>query len=37
MTGPLEIERVKCFYDGIRLTDKCTFCGGLLQNVKELR
>ena len=36
MTGPIEIEKIKCFYDGITITDKCTFYDGLLQNFKEL-
>jgi formylmethanofuran dehydrogenase subunit E len=35
MTGHMEIEKVKCFCDGIMITDKCTFYDGSLQNFKE--
>ena len=33
----MEIEKVKCFYGGIKITEKGTFCDGSLQNFKELR
>jgi hypothetical protein len=36
-TGPIVMEKVKCFYDEIKVTDKCKFCNGWLQNFKELR
>jgi hypothetical protein len=36
VTGPMVIEKVKCFCSEIK-TDKCTFCDGWLQNSKERR
>jgi hypothetical protein len=29
------IEKVKSFYDEMKISDKCTFCDGWLKNFKE--
>ena len=36
MAGPMITEKAKSFYDGIRITDKCTFFDGWLQSIKKL-
>ena len=35
MTGPMIIQKVKCFYDEMNITDKFTFCEGWLQTFKQ--
>lgn len=35
MTGRMIIERVKCVYDEMKITDTCTFSEGCVQNFKE--
>jgi len=35
MTGPMVIRRAKSFYDEVKVTDKCAFSEGELQNFKE--
>ena len=32
MTGPMIIHTAECFYDEMRITDRCTFSDGWLQN-----
>jgi hypothetical protein len=33
---PVVIDKAKCFYDEVKITKKCTFSGGWLQNVNPL-
>jgi hypothetical protein len=35
VTGVVIIERVKCVYDEMKITDMCTFSKGCVQNFKE--
>jgi hypothetical protein len=35
MTGPMVIEKARCFYDEIKMTDKCTFADSYLQHFKK--
>jgi hypothetical protein len=35
MTGLMIIERVKCVYDEMKISDMCTFSEGCVQNFKE--
>lgn len=35
MTGLMIIEREKCVYDEIKITDTCTFSEGCVQSFKE--
>jgi hypothetical protein len=34
--GPVVIDKAKCFYDEMKITNKCAFSGGWLQNVNPL-
>jgi hypothetical protein len=36
MTGPILIEKVMPFYDKMKITDKCSFSDGWLQNLGSL-
>ena len=33
MTGPMKIDEAKSLYDGMKLTDKCTFSKDWLKNL----
>jgi hypothetical protein len=35
VTGPMIIQKVKSFYDELKITDKFTFCEGRLQTFKQ--
>jgi hypothetical protein len=35
MTGPMIIHTAECLYDKMRITDRCTFSDGWLQNFKD--
>ena len=35
MIGPMIIDKVMSFCDEMKITDKCTFSEGWLQNLKE--
>jgi hypothetical protein len=37
VTGPVVIEKAKCSYDEMKITDKCTSSYGWLRSFKELR
>jgi len=36
MTGPVVIDKGKCFYGEMKITNKCTFSRGWLQNFNPL-
>jgi hypothetical protein len=33
VTGPMIVEKAKCFYDEMKITGKCVFSEGCLQNL----